>query len=112
MKSGIRIIEDQPGTGPSVVKGDRIRIVYDLFLNRGDPVQSNFETEMVLGDRSVIAGLNYGIEGMRQGGRRRFRASPHLCYREEGVPGTIPADAVLVFDVRLLEIKGRTSTST
>jgi FK506-binding nuclear protein len=47
--------------------------------------------------------LRYGIEGMRVGGRRRFRASPHLSYGEVGVPEMIPSNAVLVFDVKLLE---------
>ena len=104
-KPGIRVIEDQPGTGPPAERGDTIEVTYGLTLNRGDVVQPGQRLAMVLGDRSVIAGLNYGIEGMRQGGRRKFRAGPHLCYGDDGIPGTIPANAVLIFDVTLSGIK-------
>ena len=107
-KPGIRIIEDRPGTGQPVEKGDRVEINYDLTLHRGDLIQSCQCFDMVLGDRNMIAGLNYGITGMRQGGRRRFKASPHLCYGVSGVPEKIPANAVLVFDVTLSAITSRT----
>ena len=54
--------------------------------------------------RNVIAGLAYGVEGMRAGGRRRIRVAPHLAYRDAGVPARIPANAVLIFDVALLHV--------
>lgn len=41
---------------------------------------------------------------MREGGRRKVCVSPHLGYGEEGVPGIIPPNAVLIFDVELLEV--------
>lgn len=110
-KPGIRIIDDQPGTGQPAEKGDTIEVIYELALNRGELVQSRQRYEMVLGDRNVIAGLNYGIEGMRQGGRRKFKASPHLCYGDSGVPEKIPVSAVLVFDVTLLTIKSLSQNS-
>ena len=40
---------------------------------------------------------------MRVGGVRRLRASPHLGYRDQAVPG-VPADAVLNFEVKLLGV--------
>ncbi|PYR10045.1 MAG: hypothetical protein DMF99_13055 [Acidobacteria bacterium] len=43
-----------------------------------------------VGARVAIAGLEYGVEGMRVGGRRRIRVPPHLAYREEGVAGKVP----------------------
>jgi FKBP-type peptidyl-prolyl cis-trans isomerase len=53
----------------------------------------------------VIAGLEYGVEGMRAGGKRRIRVGPHLAYRDGGVPDTIPANAVLEFRVALLSVR-------
>ncbi|MHC4399714.1 MAG: FKBP-type peptidyl-prolyl cis-trans isomerase [Planctomycetota bacterium] len=102
MKAGIKLLEEMPGEGDAVFEGDMVEVEYDLYLNRGDLIESNTRCVLDLRDRDIIAGLRYGIEGMRVGGRRKFRASPHLCYREEGVLGKIPANAVLVFDVRLL----------
>jgi FKBP-type peptidyl-prolyl cis-trans isomerase len=42
---------------------------------------------------------------MRVGGKRIIRVSPHLGYRDEGLDGLIPANAVLVFDVEMLEVQ-------
>jgi len=105
-KAGIRILADRPGAGAMLQKGDRIELSYDLALNRGEVIQANQRLEFVYGDRDVIAGLRYGLAGMQPGGYREFKASPHLCYGAAGVPEKIPADAVLVFRVRLLRILG------
>ncbi len=51
----------------------------------------------------LIAGIFYGIEGMCIGGTRMLRISPHLAYGERGVPGIIPADAVLNVEICFLE---------
>lgn len=58
-----------------------------------------------LGARVAIAGLEYGVEGMRVGGRRRIKVPPHLGYREQGIAGKIPPNAILFFDVELLEVR-------
>jgi FKBP-type peptidyl-prolyl cis-trans isomerase len=61
-----------------------------------------FGTKMVidLGRRESIAGLRYGIPGMRVGGTREIVISPHLAYRAAGIPGRIPANALLRCEVR------------
>lgn len=48
--------------------------------------------------------MSNGVEGMQVGGLRRVRVSPHLAYGSAGVPGLIPANAVLTFEVELLEV--------
>ena len=104
MRKGIKIGIDEVGEGEVTESNTTVRIRYDLCLSRGDVVQKGIETKVDLFRRQAIAGLRYGIEGMRVGGHRRFRASPHLAYGESGVPEMIPPNAVLVFDVELLEV--------
>ncbi len=58
-----------------------------------------------LSERECVAGLRYGIVGMRAGGRRQIVVSPHLGYGAEGLPDKIPPNAVLRFDVELLEVR-------
>jgi FKBP-type peptidyl-prolyl cis-trans isomerase len=41
---------------------------------------------------------------MRVGGTRRLIVPPSLGYGSRGVPGTIPPDATLTFDIQLLGI--------
>ena len=49
-----------------------------------------------------FAGLFYGLQGMRVGGTRTLRIAPHLGYGEQGVPGVIPANALLTVEVTVL----------
>ena len=102
-KAGINIVSDTPGTGPELKKGDRVRLRYDILLNRGEVLLQDQEAVWTVGDRNFIAGFRYGLEGMRSGGTRRFKASPHLCYRDADVFG-IPKNAVLVCDIKHVEI--------
>ena len=81
-------------------------ISYDLALNRGEVVQSLDSFVFTLGMREVVAALEYGVEGMRVGGQRRFRAGPHLAYGDDGVERVVPPNAVLIFDVKLLAVSG------
>jgi FKBP-type peptidyl-prolyl cis-trans isomerase len=78
-----------------------ITIRYDLYLRRGDCLARGVECTVDLSKRETIAGLRYGVEGMRVGGRRKIRVGPHLAYGDEGA-GTVPPKAVLVFVVDLL----------
>lgn len=104
-KSGIKIIADTPGTGPELKKGDRVRLRYDIQLNRGDVLVKNQEVVWTVGDRNFVAGFRYGLEGIRVGGTRRFKASPHLCYRDAEV-AEMPKNAVLICDIKRVEIVG------
>jgi FKBP-type peptidyl-prolyl cis-trans isomerase len=60
--------------------------------------------EMTLGDRRAVAGIEYSLFGMKQGGYRKVRLSPHLAYREKGIDDLIPADAVLIVELWLREL--------
>jgi FKBP-type peptidyl-prolyl cis-trans isomerase len=48
-------------------------------------------------------GLFYGVEGMRVGGTRTLKISPHLAYGKRGIPGVILADAVIIAEFSVLE---------
>jgi FKBP-type peptidyl-prolyl cis-trans isomerase len=60
-------------------------------------------TEVRIDRRSLVSGLVYGVEGMRVGGTRRLEIAPHLAYAERGVPGVIPAGALLIAEITVLE---------
>jgi FKBP-type peptidyl-prolyl cis-trans isomerase len=60
-------------------------------------------TEVQLNRRSLVNGLFYGIEGMHVGGTRRTAIAPHLAYGNRGIPGVIPANAVLLAQITILD---------
>ncbi|MEM6992079.1 MAG: FKBP-type peptidyl-prolyl cis-trans isomerase [Myxococcota bacterium] len=105
MRGGIRLEDESTGTGREARLGDRVTVRYALTLNRGDVVQTVEAYRFVLGKREVVAALEYGVLGMAVGGRRRFRAGPHLAYGERAVAGIVPPNAVLRFDVTLLDVE-------
>ena len=102
--SGLRIEELQAGEGTVAGRGARVTVRYSGYLNRGDPFQTDVVATFAVGERNTIAGLSWGVEGMRVGGRRRLRVGPHLAYRKTGVPGVIPPNAKLVIEVELLAV--------
>ena len=104
-RGGVEYEDLEVGDGATADRGCTVEVEYSLFLNRGDCVQETTRYSFRIGGRRVIAGLEYGVEGMRAGGRRRIRVGPHLAYREAGVPDTIPANAVLEFRVSLLSVQ-------
>jgi FKBP-type peptidyl-prolyl cis-trans isomerase len=53
----------------------------------------------------VIQGWDEGLAGMKVGGRRILVIPPELGYGAAGSPPTIPADAMLVFEIVMLSIQ-------
>jgi len=105
MRRGVEIESETVGQGATAERGRTVTVRLDGFLHHGDQFQSGEVVTIQLGKRRVIAGLEYGIEGMRVGGRRRLRIGPHLAYGDEGVSGTIPGHALLIYEVELLSVE-------
>ncbi len=101
MPSGLKVEDVRVGSGAVAERGSHVTLRFRCTLNRGDEIRSG-EVSFRVGDRSVIAGFDKGVVGMHVGGIRRLRISPHLGYRDQAVAG-VPANAVLNFEVELLE---------
>ena len=102
-RGGVEFEDLSVGEGAVATRGSDVEVVYTLALNRGDIVQTDQAYAFRLGKREVVAGLEYGVEGMRAGGERRIRVGPHLGYRDQQVPGVQP-NAVLEFRVKLVKV--------
>ena len=116
-RKGIELLSDVVGMGNLVQRHHWYRIRLRLWLNKGDAIVwhhpwGTAPTELSEGgqvltthvriDREMlIAGLFQGCQGMRVGGRRRLRIAPHLAYGKEGVPGVIPANALLIAELHV-----------
>jgi hypothetical protein len=109
MTKGIEIRDLAIGTGTEATKESIVVANVREFLRRGDEVSQSpllgIRHVIDLGQRNCIAGLRKGIPGMRVGGVREIIISPHLAYGEPGIPGRIPANALLRCEVELLGIR-------
>jgi FKBP-type peptidyl-prolyl cis-trans isomerase len=102
---GVQYEDIKLGDGRIADRGAIVDIRYSLFLNRGELVQKDEECSFRVGERNVIPGLEYGVEGMHVGGERRIRVGPHLAYRDHEIPALVPPNAVLEFHVTLLRVR-------
>jgi FKBP-type peptidyl-prolyl cis-trans isomerase 2 len=95
-----------------------------LFQNKGDEIPLNetqakhlpkemirvmdgmtfIDRTIVLGRREAIAGVEHALMGMKAGGYRKVRVSPHLAYRDKGIPDLVPPDAMLIVELWLREL--------
>lgn len=108
------------GTGPPAEARDVVVYNLRIYLNRGDellldetqavqqPAGGGVETvdgrplfnhRLTLGKRQVIAGEERALIGMKPGGFRRARVSPHLVYGKGGFPALVRANVVLSIDL-------------
>ncbi len=106
--SGLYSLDLEEGTGLAAKQGHVVTVHYTGWLPTGDEFDSSRDGEpysFQLGRRTVIAGWEEGVKGMRIGTKRRLVIPPNLAYGQRGQPGAIPPNAYLVFDVELLDIK-------
>ena len=113
--SGLKVEELTIGTGAEAVKGKTVTIQAVGRLNSGDIFVSTLAHgspwKFQAGGHKAIAGLAKGVLGMRVGGKRRVRISPHLGYRDQSIPAnelfqtSIPPNSVLIFEVELLAVE-------
>ncbi|WP_299461427.1 FKBP-type peptidyl-prolyl cis-trans isomerase [uncultured Gimesia sp.] len=77
-----------------------------IRLNKGQLIRQISDCEISYHDRNMIAGIRYGVLGMRCGEIRELTIPPHLAYGELGVPDLIPPDSVLKVQVKVKQIIG------
>ncbi|MBS3902998.1 MAG: FKBP-type peptidyl-prolyl cis-trans isomerase [Anaplasmataceae bacterium] len=103
-------IEDQKiGTGAEATPGKKVTVNYRGTLTNGTEFDSSFRRNQpfifTLGQGEVIQGWDLGVKGMKVGGKRILTIPSELGYGANGVPGTIPGGATLIFEVDLLAVE-------
>ena len=103
--SGLYFQDLVTGSGDEAVPGGVVTVHYSGWLSNGVQFDSSLGGDPLTFPLSqVISGWQEGIPGMRVGGERKLVIPPELGYGKDGVPGAIPGNAVLVFDVELLGV--------
>ncbi|MBZ4418636.1 FKBP-type peptidyl-prolyl cis-trans isomerase [Myxococcus sp. RHSTA-1-4] len=112
LPSGVIYRETQAGTGKSPRATDTVKVhyegrlvdgtVFDSSARRGIPVEFPLN--------GVIPCWTQGVAKMKVGGKAKLTCPGNTAYGERPPPGSrIPPNAVLVFDVELVDIPGDTS---
>lgn len=105
--SGLQYKIVKEGTGKQPTATSRVTVhykgqltdgkVFDSSYDRGEPVEFPLN--------QVIPGWTEGLQLLKEGGKATFYIPAKLGYGEQGVPGTIPPNSTLIFDVELLKVQ-------
>ncbi|MEO2173568.1 MAG: FKBP-type peptidyl-prolyl cis-trans isomerase [bacterium] len=104
--SGLQYKVMQAGTGKSPSADNTVKVHYEGSLINGTVFDSSIErgSPVEFGLSQVIPGWTEGLQLMKEGGKTRFFIPSELAYGAAG-SGNIPPNAVLVFEVELIEVK-------
>ncbi len=108
----IEITDIKVGTGFSPRAGQTCIVHYTGWIYENGAKGKKFDSSLdrkkpfafVLGDHKVIEGWERGVSTMKIGGKRSIIIPPALGYGATG-SGSIPANATLIFEVELLDVK-------
>jgi FKBP-type peptidyl-prolyl cis-trans isomerase len=96
------------GTGLEAGVKNTVTVNYRGWLTDGRLFDDSYQTGKTftfqLGSGRVISGWEQGLVGMKVGGKRRLIVPPAAGYGAEG-RDPIPGNAVLVFDIELVDVK-------
>nr|XP_046229996.1 inactive peptidyl-prolyl cis-trans isomerase FKBP6 [Scatophagus argus] len=98
----------QPGEGPPVPQNASVIMHFSGFLEYSDePFETTTDLKyppiMKLGRDVTLAGLELGLLTMKKGEFSRFLFQPQYAYRDMGCPPLIPAAAVVLYEVHILD---------
>lgn len=103
----VDVTELKKGTGPVVKEGSKLTVKYVGKLPNGKQFDSTEEqgkpVTFTVGKGEVVDGLDAGVVGMREGGKRKIVIPPKL-----GFPfgqGSVPANSVVIFEVEAVNVE-------
>ncbi|KAF5317404.1 hypothetical protein D9611_003932 [Ephemerocybe angulata] len=107
LPGGLKIQDVKIGDGAEAKKGARVGMRYIGKLLNGHVFDKNTKGKpfyFKVGKGEVIKGWDQGIPGMKVGGERILTVPASMAYGNKKM-GDIPANSVLKFEVKLIEVK-------
>jgi FKBP-type peptidyl-prolyl cis-trans isomerase len=109
MTNGLQIEKLVEGTGKEAKVGSVVSVHYTGWLTNGKKFDSSVDRgqpfSFTLGKGQVIKGWDQGVATMKIGDKIKLTIPPELGYGARGAGNVIPANATLVFEVELLDVK-------
>lgn len=104
--SGLKYVDIRPGRGAQPLYQDRVVIHFRGTLLNGVELNNTFVEEKPATRRvaEMVEGLREGLNTMSEGGRRMFLVPPELAFKSAGIPGRVPPNAWMVYEIELLEV--------
>lgn len=107
--SGLRYKILESGNGKQATKGAMVSVHYKGQLLDGTVFDSSYKRkqpiDFAVGVGQVIKGWDEGIQLLKVGDKARLVIPSDLAYGSAGAGGVIPPNAILIFDVELVNVK-------
>jgi FKBP-type peptidyl-prolyl cis-trans isomerase FkpA len=107
LPSGVVVAHLKPGQGAAPSAGSVVRVNYRGTLPNGTEFDSSYKRNEPISFslRQVIPCWTQGVQKMKVGGQARLTCPAATAYGARGVPGVIPPNTALTFEVELLAIE-------
>lgn len=96
------------GSTKQVVEGSKVSFNIIVKLQDGKVVFDSYKEgrpwQGTIGDGSLINGIDRGLLGMFQGGKRALWIPPQLAYGTNGIPSQVPPNAKLYAELELISV--------
>lgn len=108
-ESGLQYEVITQGTGPAPTAADTVVCNYRGTLIDGTEFDNSYKRgePLTIPVSGVIRGWTEGLQLMPVGSKYKFYIPQELAYGTNETGGPIPAGSALVFEVELLEVKGK-----
>ncbi|MCG3164281.1 MAG: putative FKBP-type peptidyl-prolyl cis-trans isomerase [Bacteroidia bacterium] len=107
--SGLQYVFTNLGEGARAKNGDKVSVHYIGKLTDGKEFDNSYKRgtpfSFTVGQGKVIKGWDEGIGLLNVGDKAVFTIPAELGYGPMAVPGLIPANSTLIFEVELLSIE-------
>ncbi len=107
LPSGVVVTHLKPGQGASPGADSTVRVHYRGTLPNGSEFDSSYKRHEPISFplRAVIPCWTQGVQKMKVGGKAILTCPAATAYGANGVPGVIPPNTALTFQVELLAIE-------
>ena len=107
---GIEIKDIVKGNGHELTPGKKAIFHYEAKLEDGKVFDSSLRglrnpMTVTLGQGHIPKGLDQALIGLRVGGKHIISLKPEKAYGAKGIPGIIPPNSAVTFEVNILGIK-------
>ncbi len=108
-ESGLRYVITKEGKGETAAPGQTVSVHYTGTTLEGEKFDSSHDRNepisFVLGQGQVIPGWDEGISLLNKGAKATLYIPSSLAYGPRGAGGVIKPNAILKFDVELVDVK-------
>lgn len=107
LPSGVVVAHMARGKGPSPTADQTVRVHYRGTLANGTEFDSSYKRHEPISFplRGVIPCWTQGVQKIKVGGKAKLTCPANTAYGAQGVPGVIPPNAPLTFEVELLAVE-------